>query len=418
MQNFGVDTNLRVEKGIGIGMQQNKIILFGAGICGYEVFKFLGESNILCFCDNDERLIGEERYGKQVISFDDLKNSHKEDVIIICVINSKAAYDIAKQCEEGHISDYLFYKDIKGKFSDGGHLLDYIKNPINRAYIRQKVYINRINELSRQVDYLKGHTDIRRMKPAQGKLRARQLELVKGSAEFFTRIDSLEIKPILYGGNLLGHVRHNGFIPWDDDIDFALIRKEYETLKEYCRQHIYTVYEFNNKSIISGEKEVADDMKDYYWRDGADLFTVYKPINNGDRIRIDFFVLDYYAEDYSVNELLEYSKEVNKKIVEDSDIGKRIEYFEEVRRENKHHTVSNSNNVYFGIDNTEIRHKFHRGQWIPKDVVFPLKRVLFEGEYFWVPNDSEEFVQYEYENIWSFPDNVGIFEHMNMDYRM
>ena len=268
-----------------------------------------------------------------------------------------------------------------------------------------------------QTDYLKSHTDIRHMKPAEGKLRARQLELAKGAAEFLKRIDSLDIKPILDGGNLLGHVRHNGFIPWDDDIDFILIREEYEKLKEYCRQHIYTVYEFSNKAMISGEKDVEDDMQNYYWRDGADLYTIYKPMNNGDRIRIDFFVLDYYADDYSVDELLKYAKEVNKKLVTDSTVEKRIECFKEVLRENKLNTVSDSNNIYFGIDNPEIRHKYHRGQWIPKEVVFPLKKVIFEGEYFWVPNNAEEFIKYEFENIWGLPDDVGISIHMNMDYR-
>ena len=61
-----------------------------------------------------------------------------------------------------------------------------------------------------------------------------RLSLMMNDLHFF--FDKHGINYFLYCGSLLGAIRHQGFIPWDDDMDIGMLREDFDKLMDVVSQ--------------------------------------------------------------------------------------------------------------------------------------------------------------------------------------
>lgn len=73
------------------------------------------------------------------------------------------------------------------------------------------------------------------------RLQNTMLEIYK---DLYVVCKKYDISFFAYCGTLLGAVRHNGFIPWDDDMDLAMLREDYDRFIEYCVPELSDRYDW------------------------------------------------------------------------------------------------------------------------------------------------------------------------------
>lgn len=81
-----------------------------------------------------------------------------------------------------------------------------------------------------------------------------QSKLLNIFFEFKKICEENDLQYFAIGGTCLGAVRHQGFIPWDDDMDIGMPRKDYDKFREIAKKELPQPYELRGE--FSGENRV------------------------------------------------------------------------------------------------------------------------------------------------------------------
>ena len=125
-----------------------------------------------------------------------------------------------------------------------------------------------------------------------------QLNILK---DFIKVCEKNNLRYYLVSGTCLGAVRHQGFIPWDDDIDVGMPREDYNKLitlqKDFNERYFIQTYKTDKKYLYNFAK-IRDSETTYIENN---FMTT--QINHG--VWLDVFPLDGFSYEYEDSEKFE-----------------------------------------------------------------------------------------------------------------
>ncbi len=228
---------------------------------------------------------------------------------------------------------------------------------------------------------------------ATGKLRILQLSLVRMLNDFHNMCIQNNIKYWMMYGSLLGTVRHEGFIPWDDDVDIGVLRKDFDKLfnliqnSEKYETYLFVGFEPSVGYHLLFKFCTKDNIFPF-----IDIFIFDEVDDNPDDLKTKMDIqkkqLDAICYKYNLkSNFCRNGEEKNvQMILKDCKI-----------------TTDSYNNPKESLIVLGLEWPFYKKNIFPNDAILPLKKSSFEGIEVLIPNDYMKILEILYGDIYKLP---------------